>query len=133
MSQPKNRRRAARRKARADKAGQHSHYIHFNTTGTLRNPIGKVSPLGRVIGVGFGSATVSRDGALFVDGEHPKRRGLTNREGWVTLRKVEKWIKRHGAGRSRWVASVRAPLWDATWERQRPGKWVCVAAGMGFA
>ena len=132
MSQPKNRRRAARRKARANRPEPRS-WIHFNMTGTLRNPLGKVSPLGRVIGVGFGSATVSRDGVLFVDGEHPKRRGLTNREGWVTLRKVEKWIKRHGAGRSRWVAAIRAPLWDATWERQRPGKWVCVEAGMGFA
>lgn len=131
MSQPKNRRRAARRKARADRPERS--WIHFNTTGTLRNPIGKVSPLGRVIGCGFGWATVSRDGVLFVDGEHPRRRGLTNREGWVTLRKVEKWIKRHGAGRSRWVAAIRAPLWDATWERQRPGKWVCVEAGMGFA
>ena len=132
MSQPKNRRRSARRAARANRPEPRS-WIHFNTTGTLRNPIGKVSSLDRVIGCGFGWATVSRDGVLFVNGERPKRRSVTDRNGWVTLRKVEKWIRRHGAGRSRWVASIRAPLWDAKWERQRPGKWVCVAAGEGFA
>lgn len=132
MSQPKNRRRAARRAARLQPPRERC-YVHFNTTGTLRNPIGKVSPLDRVLAVGFGVAVVLRDGKRFVNGEAPERRSVTDREGWVTLRTVEKWIKRNRAGGSKWLAVMDAPLWSAKWERQRPGKWVCVAAGMGFA
>lgn len=132
MSQPKNRRRAARRKARANPPEPRS-WIHFNLTGEARNPIGRVSFLDRQIIVGFGTAVVLRDGKRFVNGEYPDRRSVTDRQGFVTLRKIEKWIKRHGAGRSRWTAVMEAPPWSAKWERQRPGKWVCVAAGMGFA
>lgn len=133
MSQPKHRRRAARRRARAAHERHNSTYIHVLTTGATRNPIGKVSSLDRVIAVGFGVAAIYRDGARVIDGEREKRRSLLTRQGFVTLRKVEKYIRRMGQGRRRWTAMVRAPLWDATWERQRPGKWVCVEAGEGFA
>jgi hypothetical protein len=132
MTQPKNRRRAARRRAQAvPRSG--TCYIHVLTTGATRNPIGKVSSLDRVIAVGFGSATVCRDGVCVIDGEREKRRSLLTRGGFVTLRKVEKYIRRMRQGHRRWAAEMRAPLWDATWERQRPGKWVCVDAGEGFA
>lgn len=87
----------------------------------------------RAICVGFGIAAVYRDGKVFADGENERRRFLLTSDGVVTLRRVEKWIRRHGAGGSRWTAAIRAPLWDATWERKRPGKWVCVEAGEGFA
>lgn len=132
MSQPKNRRRSARRAARANRPEPRS-WIHFNLTGEARNPIGRVSRLDRQIVVGFGTAVVLRDGKRFVNGECPERRSVTDRQGCVTLREVEKWIKRNRAGGSKWTAIMCAPLWDATWERQRPGKWVCVAAGEGFA
>lgn len=132
MTQPKNRRRAARRRAQAAPKGG-ACYVHVLTTGTTRNPIGKVSSLDRVIAVGFGSATVRRDGVCVIDGEREKRRSLLTRGGFVTLRKVEKYIRRMGQGRRRWTAEMHAPLWSASWERQRPGKWVCVEAGEGFA
>lgn len=132
---PKNKRRAARRRRQAERAeaAKHACFVHVSLTGEARNPIGKVSSLNRAIVVGFGGAVVRRDGAIFVNGERPERRSVVNRHGVVTLRKVERWIKRHRAGHSRWTARIDAPLWSATWERKRPGKWVCIEAGEGFA
>lgn len=132
---PKFKRRAARRRRQAERAreAKHAVYVHVNLTGDARNPIGKVSSLDRVICVGFGGAAVYRDGEMFVDGEQPERRSVLNQEGFVTLRKIEHWIKKQRAGHHRWTARMDAPLWSAKWERQRPGKWVCVEAGEGFA
>lgn len=132
---PKFKRRAARHRRQAERArdAKRAVYVHVNLTGDARNPIGKVSSLDRVICVGFGGAAIYRDGEMFVDGERPERRSVLNREGLVTLRGVERWIKRHRAGHHRWTARMDAPLWSATWERKRPGKWVCVEAGEGFA
>ena len=133
MSQPKNRRRRARRLARLARVQGPSYYVHVSLTGEARNPLGKRSSLNRVIGVGFGWAVIQRDGETFCDGDEPKRRGMVNRHGLVTLRSVEKYIRRMRAGHHRWAASIRAPLWDASWERRGPGKWFCVSAGEGFA
>jgi hypothetical protein len=132
---PKSKRQAARRQRQAERAHDDAHavYVHINTTGTLRNPIGRVSSLDRAICVGFGVAAVRRDGKLFADGENERRRFLLTSDGVVTLRRIEKWIKRHHANGSKWEANICAPLWDAKWVRQRPGKWVCVEAGEGFA
>lgn len=107
--------------------------MHLNLTGETRNPIGRVSSLDRAICVGFGVAVVLRDGKVFADGENERRRFLLTSDGVVTLRKVKKYIRRMRQGHHKWSAMIRAPLWDATWERKRPGKWVCVEAGMGFA
>lgn len=131
MGQPKHRRRAARR--RAQRTPGPSCYVHITWSGAVRNPLGKVASLDTVICVGFGSATVFRDGVQFCDGDEPERRGMVNRRGLVTLRQVEKYIRRQRLGHHRWSASVHAPLYNATWERRRPGKWVCVETGEGFA
>lgn len=132
MSQPKHRRRRARRKAQQAPKPRGC-YVHVLLTGEARNPIGKVSSLDRAICVGFGWAVVQRDGEVVIDGERERRRALLTSDGVVTLRKVEKHIRRLRQGHRRWTATVRAPLWNATWERQRPGKWVCVETGEGFA
>lgn len=142
MSQPKNRRRRARRFARAERERNADRFviIHVSTTGTTRNPLGRFVSLDTCICVGFGSAVIRRDGEVYEDGDNPKRRSIL---GWVrsrgefyrvvTLRSIEKHIKRMRAGHHRWTAEVDAPLWSAKWERQRPGKWVCIEAGEGFA
>ena len=113
-----------------------SGYVHILRTGEARNPLGSVARLDMVIAVGFGSATVSRNGVTVLDGERfysNARRGLANRDGWTTVRHAEKLARRRRRPRDRWTIEINAPLWSATWERQRPGKWVCIEAGEGFA
>lgn len=78
-------------------------------------------------------AVVYRDGVEYCDGDKPERRGMVNRHSNVTLRQVEKHIRHTRQGHRHWTATVRAPLWNATWERQRPGKWIVVDTGEGFA
>jgi hypothetical protein len=92
MSQPKNRRRAARRRARveAEQSQSPSYYVHVLTTGATRNPIGKVSSLDRTICVGFGIAAVYRDGKVFADG------GFSWRRRVVTLRRIRWTAPRRG-------------------------------------
>lgn len=135
MSQPKNRRRAARRLAKARRA--ESVYIHVLRAGEARNPIGRRANPNMLIAVGFGTATVERDGRTILDGDYPhtakERRLFCDRDGWVRLRKVEKYIERRRLWRHRWQVVINAPLWSATWERRGPERWVCVKAGEGFA
>ena len=126
--------------------------IHIDYTGETRNPIGSLAPLDMVIAVGFGSAAVSwRDGLTLVaeqDQERrlpPKKYGrrraiaerrrarqLVDRCGYIRLCLVEKFAAKY-PHRGPYVVRMYAPLWEATWRRERPGKWVCVAAGEGFA
>jgi len=110
-------------------------YVHLNYSGEARNPIGSVASLDMIVAVGFDVAVVKRAGRVVIDGErdlsaHARRR-FCNKEGYVTLRKVEKVAAKDPRGP--WSVEIRAPLWDATWIRKRPGKWVCVSAGPGFA
>lgn len=113
--------------------------VHVCYSGASRNPIDSVAPLDMIVAVGFGLAEVARDGKLVVDGERAARydlpaavrRRFCNDEGYVTLRKVERFAAKRP--RSLWTVHIRGPLWDATWERRRPGKWVCTSAGDGFA
>jgi hypothetical protein len=109
--------------------------IHVLTTGERRNPLGSVARLDMGIAVGFGEAVVTRDGRVVLDGERffaNMRRGLTDREGWARVRHAEKLARRYPR-RATWRITINAPLWSATWERKRPGKWICVEAGKGFA
>lgn len=132
MSQPKHRRRKARRKARLAPR-ERPCYVHVSWSGEARNPIGKRASLNTAICVGFGYAVVQRDGVTVIDGEREKRRRLLTSQGVVTLRTVDKYIRRMRQGHCKWTATVRAPLWGATWERKAPGKWVVVAHDEGFA
>jgi|SRR6185312_2080136 len=107
--------------------------IHVMTTAETRNPIGSVARLDMTIAVGFGSAVVTRDGKVMLDGEkfyRNARRRLADGEGWASVRHAEKLAKRT---RGVWRIEIDAPLWSAKWERKSPGKWVCIEAGEGFA
>jgi hypothetical protein len=134
MSQPKNRRRAARRKARLQRRGRF--WCRIILTGETRNPIGRRVSLDTVIAIGFGTAGVSCDGKHVVSGERMTRsetRRFGNGHGWVTLRMIERHIRRKGLGRSVWTASINGPLWSVEYERKGPGRWVVTKAGEGFA
>lgn len=135
MSQPKSRRRAARRKARVARGGRV--IVHVLHSGEARNPIGSRAPIDMMIAVGFGSATVERDGQIIIDVSYPlrarDRRLFCDRDGFIRLRKIEKYIERRRLQRSIWRVILNAPLWSATWERRGPKRWICAEAGEGFA
>ena len=108
--------------------------VHVLTTGSTRNPIGRLASLDMPIVAGFGGAGVFHNGRLVIDGERffaNARRGLADREGWTTVRHAEKLARLDPRGQ--WRIRIDSPLWSATWERKRPGKWVCIEAGEGFA
>lgn len=113
--------------------------LHISYTGEKRNPIGSVASLDMIVAIGFGIAEVTHNGRVVVDGERAAQHGLSptarrrfcNAEGYVVLRKVERAAAKNPRGR--WAVHIRGPLWDAEWERKRPGKWVCTSAGDGFA
>ena len=104
--------------------------VHIQTTAGGRNLLGSFAPFDRVIAIG-GYAEVQHNKRIVADGENPPRRLTKRTDGWLTFRTIEKMAKRDPRGE--WIVSVNGPLWSATWVRQRPGKWVCVETGMGFA
>ena len=108
-------------------------YIHVSTTGTSRNPIGSVACKSMLIVVGFGEAALYRNSKRVLNGERdtPKKYRDKSRDGYLSVRMCEKYAARRAP--SNWEIRIDAPLWSATWRRVRPGKWVCVEAGMGFA
>lgn len=101
--------------------------IHVQTTGETRNPIGSVASLDMWTAV-CGYVHLTRDGEVIDDLEHPRRRWFRRRES--TLRAVERYARKHPGA---YKIVFNAPLWSATFRRVRPGKWICVEAGKGFA
>lgn len=99
--------------------------IHVLTTGETRNPIGSALLPDYVIAIGFDSAVVCCDGEVVLDGE-------TNEHAdWIAVADAEKAAVERGSGR--WTIEIDGPLWSARWERQGPGRWICIEAGKGFA
>lgn len=99
--------------------------IHISTTGEIRNPIGSALADDFVIAIGFGSAVVCCDGETILDGEDDSR------DGWITVADAEQAAVERPNGR--WTIEIDGPLWSARWERQAPGRWICIEAGEGFA
>ncbi len=100
------------------------------TTGTARNPIGGVARLDMMIAIGFGAAVVTRNGQQMIDGE-----GAAQAAGGpvFTVRDAEDMAAKDPDAAAVWRIEIDGPLWSAKWERQGPSRWVCVAAGEGFA
>lgn len=139
MSQPKHRRRAGRRRAQQRRTGYPDTVIHVLVTGEKRNPIGALAPLDMAIFC-YGDAVVMLDGREYIDANayaertaRKRRRSIVDRSSNVTPRTIERHIRRMRLGRRAWRIEMSAPLWEARWERKRPGKWVCVHHGQGFA
>lgn len=105
-------------------------YIHISTSGTTRNRIGSRAPKDMVICVGFGSAAVYCNGIRVLDGERAPRKHCDG-NGYLRLKHAEKLARK--ARRAKWEVDMQAPLWSATWRRNKRGQWICVDAGMGFA
>lgn len=96
---------------------------NITTSGTSRNPIGSTAPLDMLICVGFGTAQILKDEVIFFDEEMS--------EEIESLQKFEDIAKE--SPNSNWQCVMEAPLWDATWERNNKGQWVCIKSGIGFA
>jgi hypothetical protein len=78
----------------------------------------------RSIGVGFGAAGYSRDGAgLWQEG--------TDTEIYPTVADVEALALAEPD--HDWRIYFHAPLYDAEYQRQGEGMWVLIASGPGFA
>ena len=79
----------------------------------------------KLIAVGFGCATVTRDGEQIIDGErHPSDEFLTfaDAEAMAVIDPDHDWrVILHG------------PLHGETYQRQGVEKWVCIERNEGFA
>ena len=77
-------------------------------------------PLTKMLCVGFGDVTVSRDEEIIWQGDDDS----------VTLERFEEMAKLDPD--HNWHVTFNAPLWEGIWQRQ-DGKWLLVWKGMGFA
>lgn len=79
------------------------------------------------IAVGFGSADVTRDGELVLDGERIVNEG----EGWPTFADAEALAvidPDHD-----WRVTLFGPLHGEVYQRHGPEEWVLVESNRGFA
>lgn len=98
---------------------------HITLTAEGRNPIGSLAQLNTRICVGFGEAKIYKDGKVIYDGEREENENKVKK-----LSYFEKKAKQEPGD---WRLVLRAPMWNATWQRQGEGRWVCIETGMGFA
>jgi hypothetical protein len=110
-------------------------------------PVRKLARLNMVIAVGFGFATVTKDGELIFSesgmsalkhhySEKLMRVMLTCppallREGFPMLAHIEE-LARHDPDHD-WRVSLFAPLRGREYQRHGPGQWVLVDSNLGFA
>lgn len=86
-----------------------------------------LAPLDMLIAVGFGSASVTRDGECIYDEMEWDRRGL---ELW-TVRDAERRAAR--APHSDWRIAKHGPMHGEVYQRQGKGRWVLISSDGGFA
>lgn len=97
-------------------------------------------PMDGVIAVGFGSASVTRDGACVYD--EPQARYVWQGDDIKDVIEPAESDYWTGADAERaaaadpdhdWRIHKRAPLYDATYQRHGEGQWVLIERGEGFA
>lgn len=94
-----------------------------------------IFPADGLIAVGFGSATVTRDGALVYDepqltwdGDDPVEPDESEYWTGADAEKAAAADPDHD-----WRISKFAPLYDAVYQRHGEGQWVLIERGEGFA
>jgi len=80
-------------------------------------------PRDGVVAVGFGYASLCRDGVEFINGE--------DRDDYLTGEECER-IAAADPGH-KWEIIKAGPLSGATWERDASGRWLQTASDEGFA
>jgi hypothetical protein len=89
--------------------------------------VAEVAHMDMGIAVGFGMATVTRDGELVHDGEREYSQG---REPW-TVADAEKAAAADPD--HDWQIELYGPLHGETYQRHEAGRWVLVRSNQGFA
>ena len=98
-----------------------------------RNPCGCCPPIGSrfhpesVIAVGFGSATLERDGVVVIDGEQSYGKdgiGVTGADAEALAARDPDHA---------WRIVLFGPLHGETYQRHGPGEWMLVEKNEGFA
>lgn len=100
-------------------------------------PIPTQAPMEKVIAVGFGGATLERDGHVVVDGEQ----GFFFREEGKRPERIEPWSFTFGDAEELaladpdhdWRVELNGPLHGETYQRQGVGAWMLIARNDGFA
>jgi hypothetical protein len=100
--------------------------IHINWSGEARNPIGSELSPDEYIAVGFGYAVALCDGETVYD-----ENLLPDDEYLSQLKDIEAIARLNPE--SDWQIHIDAPLWNAKWQRNPEGRWICFESGMGFA
>jgi hypothetical protein len=91
----------------------------------------------KVIAVGFGGATLDRDGQVVVDGEQ----GFYFREEGKRPERIPPWSFTFGDAEALavldpdhdWRICLHGPLHGETYQRQGVGSWVLIERNEGFA
>ena len=86
-----------------------------------------IAPMDMVIAVGFGSACLTKNGKLVWD----EQRANGEWEKMLTVAQAEKLALRDP--NADWRIEKHGPLHGETYQRQGPGKWVCIEQNQGFA
>ena len=81
-----------------------------------------------IICVGFGEATLRRNGHVVIDGDHAN----WNNQGLKFTTKEAEFIAALDPDHD-WRIVIYGPLHGETYQRHGKGKWVCVESNEGFA
>jgi hypothetical protein len=84
-----------------------------------------VAPMDMLIAVGFGSATVTKDGELVYD-----EMSISGENYWTVQDAENLAIKEPDCD---WRINKEGPLHGETFQRQGDNNWVCVESNRGFA
>lgn len=86
----------------------------------------KVFPMDGIIAVGFGDASVLKNGVQVIDGERSASNGK-----YVTGQDAEDLASKEPD--NDWRITKIGPLKEGEWQRQGEKHWVLIREGMGFA
>lgn len=86
-------------------------------------PIPTQASMDKLIAVGFGEATIRRDGEIVIDAERV--------EDWMTFADAEALAA--ADPNHDWRVVLHGPLHGETYQRQGDGVWLCVERNEGFA
>lgn len=101
---------------------------HINLSGTSRNSIGSIADKNISRVVGFGSSQIVNDREeVILDFE------VENEKEDLCVSIAEAEQKISFDPNTKYFLKINAPLWNATWERNSLGEFVCTESGSGFA
>lgn len=89
-----------------------------------------IIPMDSIIAVGFGAATVTRNGKVIYDGESKREKAKDWDDVWTAQTAEDEAAKDPDAD---WRIHLVAPLSERNYQRQGEKHWVLYKKGIGFA